>query len=116
MPARLLVDKKLGGDRFVVDYSKLNAVTKKDAYPIPLIKYIFDQLQGATWFSTLDMRSVYWQIGVHEDDIEKTAFVCHRGLFEFTRMHFGLANAPSVFQRTMETILTGLLGVICMIS
>lgn len=111
----LLVPKKDGSIRFCVDYSKLNSITKKDSYPIPLIKDIFDQLQGATVFCTLDLRSGYWQIPVAEEDIEKTAFISHCGLFEFNRMPFGLTNAPSVFQRTMEKVLSGLIGVCCLI-
>jgi len=101
--------------RLVIDYSKLNAVTKKDAYPIPLIRDIFDQLEGATTFSILDLKSGYHQIPVAEEDIEKTAFTCHMGLFEFLRMPFGLTNAPAVFQRAMDRILAGLLGRICMV-
>jgi len=113
----LLVDKKNLTDepRFVVNYTKLNKVTKKDAYPLPLIQDIFDQLQGKSVFSTLDLKSGFFQIPLSEEDSEKTAFVCHCGLFEFTRMPMGLCNSPSIFQRTMEKVLQGYIGVICMI-
>lgn len=110
-----LVPKKSGEIRFCVDYRKLNNITKKDSYPLPLIQDIFDQLGGATIFSTMDLKSGYWQIPVAEEDIEKTAFTCHLGLFEFTRLPFGLANAPAVFQRTMNKVLSGLIGKCCMV-
>lgn len=105
-----LVPKKDNTIRFCVDYRKLNSVTKKDAHPLPLIQEIFDNLSGAKVFSTLDLKSGYWQIPVADEDIEKTAFVCHRGLYEFKRMPFGLANAPAVFQRTMQQVLGDMVG------
>lgn len=110
-----LVPKKDGTLRFCVDYRKLNAVTKKDAYPLPLIQDIFDQLEGAQLFSTLDLKSGYWQIPVATEDRHKTAFVCHAGQFEFRQMPFGAANAPAVFQRTMDHILHGLIGKFCFV-
>ena len=90
----VLVDKKDPSDglRFCVDYTALNKQTKKDAYPIPLIRDIFDQLQGATIFSTLDLKSGFHQLPIHPDDREKTAFVCHKGLFEWTRLQIGRAH------------------------
>ena len=113
----MLVEKKdpSEGPRFCVDFTQLNKVTKKDAYPIPLIRDIFDQLQGATIFSTLDMKSGFHQLPLHPDDQEKTAFVCHRGLFHWTRLPMGLANASQMFQRAMEVVLKGLIGTICML-
>ena len=110
-----LVPKKSGELRFCVDYRAINAVTIKDSFPLPLIQDIFDQLQGAKVFTTLDMQSGYWQIPVAAADIPKTAFVCHKGLFEFVRMPFGLCNAPGIFQRTMERVLHGLVGEICLV-
>ncbi len=110
-----LVPKKSGELRFCVDYRKLNAVTVKDSFPLPLVQDIFDQLQGARIFSTLDLKSGYWQIPVAEADISKTAFICHKGLFEFLRMPFGLAAAPSQFQRSIEGVLHGLIGEACFV-
>ena len=113
----VLVDKKdtSDGPRFCVDYTSLNKITKKDAYPIPLIHDIFDQLQGATVFSTLDMKSGFHPLPLHPKDQEKTAFVCHRGLFQWTRLPMGLANASQLFQRAMEIVFKGLIGNMCML-
>ena len=101
----VLVKKKTGDLRFCVDYRKLNAVTVKNKYPIPRINDIFDHFFGAKYFSTLDLFSGYWQIKMREEDMEKTAFTCEIGHFEFKRLPFGLCNAPAVFQRLMNAIL-----------
>lgn len=113
----VLVEKKdpSDGPRFCIDFTQLNRVTKKDAYPIPLIRDIFDQLQGATVFSTIDLKSGFHQLPLHPVDQEKTAFVCHRGLFHWTRLPMGLCNASQLFQRAMEVVLKGLIGNICML-
>lgn len=75
---------------------------------IPRIDDLLDQLHGCKFFSTLDFASGYWQIKVHADSREKTAFITPQGLFEFRVMPFGLANAPAVFQRVMQAMLHGL--------
>jgi len=103
-----LVRKKDGGVRWCIDFRKLNAVTKKDAFPLPLISDCLDSLAENKYISTLDMASGYWQIEIHPEDREKTAFVTRFGLFEHRRMSFGLCNAPSTFQRTMNLVLRGL--------
>ena len=72
-------------------------------------------LHGAKVFTSLDMQSGYWQIPVAAADISKTAFVCHKSLFEFVRMPFGLCNAPGIFRWTMERVLYGLVGEICLV-
>ena len=92
-----LVPKRDGSTRFCVDYRRLNEVTIKDTYPLPVISDIFDQVAGSVVYSTLDLKAGYHQIRVAEDDIPKTAFRCHRGLLEFQKMPFGVANGPSVF-------------------
>lgn len=110
-----LVPKKDGLTRFCVDFRRVNAQTWKDCYPLPNIQEIFDLVGDARYFTTLDLRSGYWQCELEEADKPKTAFVCHRGLFEFNRLAFGLANAPSQFQRRMDLVLQGLIGNICFI-
>ncbi|CAB4029915.1 Retrovirus-related Pol poly from transposon, partial, partial [Paramuricea clavata] len=98
----VLVGKKDGSTMFCVDYRKLNDVTKKDACPLPRIDDTLDALSGATFFSTLDLASGYWQVELDSNDREKSAFTMHQGLYEFNVMPFGLRNAPSTLQRLME--------------
>ena len=85
--------------RFCVDYRKLNAVTYKDAYPLPRIDHV---LLGSHWFSTIDLLSGYWQVGIAEKDKEKTAFTTQEGLFDFNVMPFGLC--PATFQCLTECL------------
>jgi hypothetical protein len=84
--------------RFCVDYRGLNHITKHDSYPLPCVDDILDMLAGSVWQSSLDLVLGYWQIPVHEDDIEKTAFATCHGTYEFTVMLFGLTNALASFQ------------------
>ena len=99
--AMVLVRKKNGQLRICVDYRHLNSVTKPDAYPLPRIDDLLDQLGSAKYFTTLDLAAGYWQIRVAKGSTEKTAFVTPQGLFEFRVMPFGLTNAPAVFQGLM---------------
>ena len=109
-----MVRKKDGTFRFCVDYRKVNAVSKRDAYPIPDIQDAFDHLQGSKYFATIDLLSGYWQIGMTDRAKERSSFCTKRGLFQFTRMPFGLSGAPSSFCRLMSIVLRDLLWVICL--
>ena len=102
----VLVPKSDGSLRFCVDYRRLNASTIRDSYPLPRMDECIDSLGDATIFTTLDCNSGYWQIPVAPEDREKTAFVCHAGLYQYLRMPFGLTNAPATFQRTLDILLS----------
>ncbi|GFU29443.1 hypothetical protein TNCV_418791 [Trichonephila clavipes] len=104
----VLVRKKDGSPRFCVGYYRLNDVTKKDSYPLPRIDDPLDTLADNTWFSTLDLKSRYWQVELQPDDKEKTAFTTGQGLWQFKVVPFGLCNAPATFERLTETVLGGL--------
>ena len=106
--APVLVRKKDGGVRWCLDYRKLNDLTIKDAFPLPLISNMMDTLQGNIFMSSLDLASGYWQIEIAPEDREKTAFITKYGLFEHVRMSMGLCNAPSTFQRAMNLVLRGM--------
>jgi hypothetical protein len=104
----LLVPKANGTMRFTIDYRKLNKVTKRDQYPMVRVDDLLDGLQSSKIFTTIDLYAGYHQVEVHEADREKTAFVTSDGLYEYTRLSFGLANAPAFFQRVMNACMAGL--------
>ena len=94
--------------RFCVDYRRLNSVTKADTFPLPRIDDLLDQLGRCRCFSTLNLAAGYWQIRVHPDSREKTAFATQQGLFEFRVLPNGLTNAPACFQWLIQQVLLGL--------
>ena len=104
----VLVRKRDGSVRWCIDLRKLNDVTVKDCYPLPLLQDCIDALEGCRYFTTLDMASGYYQLEVAEEDRDKTAFVTKYGLFSFRRMPFGLCNAPATFSRSISLVLRGL--------
>jgi len=106
--APVICRKKDGKIRYCIDYRKLNAVTRKDAFPLPRIQACIDHLRGTKFMSCLDMSAGYYQFQIHKDDRYKTAFITKYGLFEHVRLSFGLCNSPAFFQRVMQLILTGL--------
>ncbi|KAL7841975.1 hypothetical protein SRHO_G00236640 [Serrasalmus rhombeus] len=102
----VMVNKKKSQKmRFCVDYRPLNSVTKKGSYPLPRIDESLDLVSGSSWFSSLDLRSGYWQVPLSPDAKPKTAFCTGRGLWHFRVLGFGLCNAPATFELLMEKVL-----------
>jgi hypothetical protein len=107
----ILVKKKDNSYRLVIDYRKLNAITKKDAYALPRIETLLDTLGNASIFSALDMRSGFYQVALAEDSIEKSAFATAQlGQWEFSRMPMGLCNSVGTFQRMVDLVFKDLIN------
>nr|GFC90958.1 putative reverse transcriptase domain-containing protein [Tanacetum cinerariifolium] len=100
----LFVKKKDGSFQMCVDYQELNKLTVKNRYPLPRIDDLFDQLQGSSVYSKIDLRSGYHQLRVREEDVLKTAFRTRYRHYEFQVMPFGLTNAPAVFMDLMNRV------------
>ena len=107
-PALLVNKKNVSEKRLCIDYRALNKVTVKNKYPMPRIEDLVDRLQGYKCFTSLDLKSGYYQIMMHPQSIGKTAFITEDGHYEFLRLPFGLANAPSCFQEMMNRVLGNL--------
>ena len=100
----IIVPKKDGGDRFCVDYRKLNKITHTDVHPLPRIDDMIDRLKGSKFFSIIDLKAGYWQIKIQEDSIKYTAFSTPDGHYECLRLPFGVRNGPSYFSRIMKQV------------
>ena len=111
----VLVRKKDGSLRCCIDYRQLNAVTRKDAYPLPRVDNCLDAMASANFFSTFDLRSSYHQVVVAQEDRDKTAFICPRGMYRYKTMPFGLCNAGATFQQLMDVVMTGLHLEVCLV-
>ena len=102
----MLVRKKDGSLRFFIDFRRLNAWTKKDAYPLPRMQETMESMVGTRYFSCMDLKSGFWQVQMDEESRQYTAFtVGSMGMYEFLRMPYGLCNAPAMFQHLMQNCL-----------
>jgi transposase InsO family protein len=115
-----LVPKKLDHSgkrkyRLIVDLRKLNEKIELDVYPLPLISEILDQLGTAKYFSTVDLHQGFFQLGLDEESSKYTSFSVNGNKYEFTKLPMGLKNSPSFFMRTMNSVLTGLVGNTCFV-
>lgn len=106
-PVVLVPKKNSKEKRFCVDFRRLNQITKNYVWPLPHIDDVLASLGNSKVFTSLDLKSGYWQVPMDEKDREKVSFICHKGLYEFNCMPFGLTNAPSVFQELMTKVLSG---------
>ena len=100
----IIVPKKDSGDRFCVDYRKLNKITHTDVHPLPIIDDMIDRLKGSKFFSIIDLKAGYWEIKIQEDSIKYTAFSTPDGHYECLRLPFGVRNGPSYFSRIMKQV------------
>src|SRR5712692_1617066 len=104
------IKKKSGELRPIQDYRKLNNMTIKNSYPLPLISELIDKLKGAKVFTKLDIRWGYNNVHIQEDDEWKAAFITNHGLFEPLVMFFGLTNSPTTFQTMMNHLFRDLIA------
>ena len=100
----LLVKKKDQTWRFCVDFRHLNAITVKNAYPLPIIDELLDELAGSEWFSKLDLKAGYHQIRLAEQDEPKTAFKTHQRQFQFKVLPYGVTGGPATFQSVINIV------------
>ncbi|GFW05006.1 retrovirus-related Pol polyprotein from transposon 297 [Trichonephila clavipes] len=110
----VLTPKPNGSMRLCIDYRKLNAQTVPDSYPLPRMDDLLNEAKPTPYMSTIDLRSGYHQVKVAAEDQDKTAFTCPFGIYKFTRMPFGLRNAPPTFQRLIDKFRSGLNNVLAL--
>ena len=113
----VLVPKRDGTLRFCVDYRRLNKITVLEQFPLPDIRQSLEIFgsKNARYFSTLDLKSAYWNVKLCEHSVEKSAFITPTGLWEFVRLPFGLSGAPMCFSRLMSEVLRGMLWEVCLV-
>ena len=111
-----IVPKPNGNIRMCVDLTMLNKGVEREFYPLPRISDMLSQLSTGRMFSKLDANSGFWQIKLDPESKALTTFLTPWGRFQFKRLPFGLSSAPEIFQRSMEKILVGLEGVVCMMD
>lgn len=108
----VLVKKANGSDRLCIDSRKLNSITKHDAYPLPFVNHILDNLGRANFISTVDLKDAFWQVPLKQSAKEKTAFVVPgRGLFQLNVMGFGFRNSAQAMQRLVDRVVEGRKGI-----
>ena len=112
----VVVHKANGKIRLCVDMRKVNESIVIDRFPLPTVDEIFQEMHGAKYFSRLDCASAYHQLALHEESRDLTAFISHEGIFRFTRTCFGLASAPSAFQKLMHSVLSDVPGAKCILD
>ena len=112
----MTVRKKDGTHRVCVDYRKLNKLTVFDPEPMTSAIDVFEKMSGDCYFTTINLTKGYWQIGVAEEDIYKTAFVIANGTYEFVKMPFGMKNSSTTFVRAMRKVLNGIVNVECYVD
>ena len=112
----VLIQKPDGSIRFCVNYKKLNQVTIFDGEPMPCPEDVYIELRGKKYRTKMDLTKGYWQIGVHPDSIQKTAFTTPDGVYEFLRLPFGLKNSAATFNRLMRRVLGDMNGVGCFVD
>ena len=111
----VLVQKKDGAFRFCVDFRAVNLKCKKEVYPIPRIDTSLDALAGSSWFSTLDLRSGYFQVLLDPEDLHKSSFITRSGCWKFKVLPMGMCNSSATFQRLMNLVLDGLTYSSCLV-
>ena len=106
----LLIKKKDGTTRFIIDYRQLNDVTVKDSYPMPNVREIIDNMKGSKYFSKIDTASAYWTVPIREEDPQKTAFMTPRKLMEMCVTAYELRNSQATYQQIMDKTLDRIEG------